>query len=81
MGDLNEAVKKLRRLILVDGIPSATVSLISCSPKVPSPIARVGSLSQAQGMEDTLGRDGTAGKHLPRIRVKRTLRGQGEDQE
>ena len=73
--DLNEAVKKLRRLILVDGIPSATVGSVSCSMKCSSHIMRTGSHPSTQDMEDTLGCDGAACKHLLGICLQGTLRG------
>ena len=71
--DLKEAVKKLRRLILVDGIPSTKVGSVSCSTKCSSHIMRIGLHPPTQDMEDTLGCDGTAGEHLFGICLQGTL--------
>jgi hypothetical protein len=79
--DLNEAVKKLRRLILVDGIPSETVGSVSCSTRHSSHITLVGPHPPTQDMEDTLGCDRAAGKHLSGVCLQGALRGQREDQE
>lgn len=81
-GDVEEAVKKLRRLILVEGIPSSVVSLDLVIECCPTTLHAAGSDIKTKNMEDiTADKSRTVRRNVSAIRVSGTMRGAREDQE
>ena len=79
--DVEESVKKLRRLILIDGIPSKAVcSLTSlCSVSMCCVYSFAGPYVALQDLENFAQGQRVARRNIPRIRREGAMRGQGED--
>lgn len=75
--DVNDSIKKIRRLILVEGIPTSIVRAISGYKPILTvrnmKITDVGPIATAQDMESATGRDGASDERVLGVCLTRTL--------
>jgi hypothetical protein len=77
--DVEENVKKLRRLILIEGIPSKAVRNLAFSPSPTVCLHYVGLYAATQDLENPAQGHRPACENIPRIRGQGPMRSEGKD--